>query len=72
VTTRRIFGFVLFAVGVIVFIMGKNASESFADQLTKTFTGRFTDRTSWYIIGGTAAGLLGLGLVLFGGRRSRA
>ena len=62
-------GIVLIVVGVILFIVGMNASHSMADQISDTFTGRFTEGTTWYIIGGIAVGVLGLLLVLFGGGR---
>jgi len=65
-STQRIFGFVLLVVGVILFIVGMNASHSTADQISNTFTGRFTRDTAWYIFGGAAAALFGLLLVLFG------
>ena len=69
---QRIFGAVLLVVGIIVLIMGINASHSMADQVSETFTRRFTDRTTWYIIGGSAIAALGLFTVAFGGRKSRS
>jgi uncharacterized membrane protein len=69
--TQRIVGIVLLVVGVAVLIYGINASHSVADRVSDTFTGRFTEATTWYIIGGAAAGLLGLLLVAFGGGRNR-
>ena len=68
----RIIGVVLLVVGVILFIVGLNASHSMADRISETFTGRFTEGTTWYIIGGIASALLGLLLVLFGGRGMNA
>jgi uncharacterized membrane protein len=62
----RIAGIVLLVVGVVVLIMGMNASHSVADQVSNTFTGKFTDATTWYIIGGIAAALFGLLLTIFG------
>ncbi len=62
----RICGIVLLVVGVILLIVGMNASHSAADQISNTFTGRFTQNTAWYIFGGAAAALLGLLMVLFG------
>jgi Protein of unknown function (DUF3185) len=62
----RIFGIVLLVVGVIVMIVGMNASHSVADQVSNTFTGRFTDATTWYIIGGIGGAVLGLVLTVFG------
>ena len=63
---QRIFGTVLLVIGVALLIVGMNASHSAADQLSTTFTGRFTHETAWYIFGGGAAALFGLLLVLFG------
>ena len=62
---QRILGIVLLVVGVGVFIYGMNASHSVADRLSDTFTGRFTEATTWYIIGGGASGLIGLLMVAF-------
>jgi hypothetical protein len=66
--SKRIPGIVLLVVGVILFIIGMNSSHSMADRMSNTFTGRFTESTTWYIVGGIASALLGLLLALFGGR----
>ena len=65
-STQRIVGIVMLTVGVILLIVGMNASHSAADQITHSFTGRFTQDTAWYIFGGGAAALFGLLLVVFG------
>jgi uncharacterized protein DUF3185 len=65
---QRILGVVLLVVGVILFIVGMNSSHSVADRVSNTFTGRFTEATTWYIVGGIAAALLGLLMALVGGR----
>ena len=65
---QRIIGVVALVVGVILLVLGVNASHSMADSVTNTFTGHFTQATTWYIIGGIAAAIFGLLLVLFGGR----
>jgi hypothetical protein len=70
--TQRILGIVLLVVGVAVLIIGMNASHSMADQVSNTFTGRFTQATTWYILGGAAAGLFGLLLLLIGPRGNNA
>jgi len=62
----RIAGLVLLVVGVVLLIMGMQASNSMADQVSNTFTGRFTQTTTWYIVGGIGAGIGGLCLMLFG------
>jgi hypothetical protein len=71
-SSQRILGVVLLVVGVGVLVFGLNASHSIADRVSDTFTGRFTEATTWYIIGGLAAGLMGLLMVTFGGGRNRA
>ena len=68
---QRILGVVLLVAGVILLIMGINASHSMADRVSDTFTGRFTESTTWYIIGGISVGVLGLLMVLFGTRGAR-
>ncbi len=69
---QRIIGFALLAIGIVCVVVGMNASHSMADQVSKTFTGRFTEATTWYIIGGIAAGLMGMGMIATGNRGTRA
>jgi len=67
---QRIVGVALVITGISLLIVGLNASHSMADRVHDTFTGRFTDGTTWYIVGGIGVGILGLfmGLFGFGGR----
>jgi hypothetical protein len=69
---QRIGGLALLAVGIALFVIGMNSSHSVADRLSDTFTGRFTQTTTWYIVGGIAAGALGLGMLAVGWRRKSA
>ena len=68
----RIGGIVLTVVGVILLIYGVNASHSLADQVHGAWYGRFTERTTWYIIVGIALGVAGLLVAAFGGRGRKA
>lgn len=61
----RIIGIVLLVVGIILLFFGWNASQSLGDQVAETFTGRFTDETMWYLIGGAAAAAAGAFLLVF-------
>lgn len=63
---QRMLGIVLLIIGVIALVIGMNASHSLADQMSNTFTGKFTQATTWYILGGIASAIVGLVLVLFG------
>ena len=65
----RILGVVALVVGIGLLVTGYNASESAVDQLSETFLGRYTDETVWYLIGGVAASLGGLLLLIMGGKR---
>ncbi len=70
-STTRIIGIVLLLLGVVLLIVGWNASDSVVDQASEAFTGRYSDETMWYLIGGAVAGVLGLLLVIFGGNGVR-
>lgn len=69
-STQRIVGIVLLVVGVVLLLVGLNASDSVGDQISKTFTGKFTDSTAWYMYGGLAMSLLGGLLVAVGKSRN--
>ena len=64
----RIVGIILMILGVILFIIGLNASDSIADRMSNFFTGRFTDTTVWYMVGGAVLAIGGGMLAAFGGR----
>ena len=68
----RIGGIVVLTVGVILFFVGLNASDSLADQFSNFFTGRFTETTMWYMTGGAALAVGGLVMVMSGGRLAKA
>lgn len=67
-TLIRIVGLVLLAIGVVLLIFGYNASQSLNEQIVEGFTGRFTQRTMGYLIGGLAAIVGGAALALWGGK----
>jgi drug/metabolite transporter (DMT)-like permease len=66
----RIIGLVLLVVGVMLLVFGYNASQSVGEQIVEGFTGRFTNQTMAYLIGGIAAIVGGAALALWGGRRA--
>ena len=66
----RIFGMAILAVGIILLIFGYNASQSTSERIVEGFMGRFTNQTMWFLIGGVAAVVGGLGLSIWGGGRA--
>ncbi|KZB57728.1 hypothetical protein AUP42_00845 [Thalassospira lucentensis] len=64
----RIAGIVICIIGIALLVVGFNASESAADQLSETFLGRYTDETVWYLIGGAAAAIGGFVMMMFGAK----
>jgi hypothetical protein len=57
---NKLMGLVLLVAGTLLLFFGWRSSESLGEQLTETLTGRFTDQTMLFIVGGAvclAAGL---------------
>jgi hypothetical protein len=59
VQPQRLIGIVLLVVGIVLLVMGIRATDSFASQFSKFFTGSPTDRAIWLTIGGIVAILAG-------------
>jgi hypothetical protein len=66
-TPQRVGALVLIVAGIALFVVGVSSSDSVADQVSETFTGRFTKGTMLYLIGGGAM-VLGGGMMLAMGR----
>jgi hypothetical protein len=71
-SSQRILGVVLLAVGIGLLIFGLNATDSFSEKVTEGVTGKYTDETTWFILGGIALSLVGGALALVGGGRTRS
>jgi hypothetical protein len=59
VQPQRLIGIVLLVAGIVLLVMGIRATDSFASQFSKFFTGSPTDRAIWLTIGGIVAILAG-------------
>ncbi|WP_372996721.1 DUF3185 family protein [Marinobacter sp.] len=46
-------------------VFQRQSTQSLGNQLTETVTGRFTDQTMWYLIGGAASAAAGAFLLFF-------
>jgi multisubunit Na+/H+ antiporter MnhB subunit len=67
-SNTNITGIVLCVVGAILLALAYRASGTPLEQLSDTFTGRYTDRTMFYVIAGVGA-LVGGGLLSFRGAK---
>ena len=65
----NIVGLAIFAVGIVLLIFGFNASQSFASEVSRFFSGNPTDKSMWLLIGGAVAVVVGLLVAIFGARK---
>lgn len=67
---KRIIGVALLIVGAVLLYFGLQSTDSFGEKIVEGVTGRYSDGTMGYIIGGAVSAALGLALLVFG-RASR-
>lgn len=56
--------------GIVLIVVGVNASESLGSDVSRFFTGSPTDKAIWLLIGGGAAALVGAGGLMRGSKTS--
>ncbi len=64
---QRLFGLVLFVLGLVLLIVGISATHSVTDSVKEGLTGKYTDSTMWYILGGLAMTVVGGAVAFLGG-----
>jgi hypothetical protein len=57
---NKLFSIALLIGGVVLIVIGINATNSFSSDVSNFFTGSPTDKAIWMLIGGGVAGLIGL------------
>jgi uncharacterized membrane protein YidH (DUF202 family) len=57
---NKLISLALVAGGIVLIVMGVNATNSFSSDVSRFFTGSPTDKAVWMIIGGVVASLAGL------------
>lgn len=62
--SQQIAGIALLVVGILLLFFGWQSSQSLGEQVVETMTGRFTDSTMWYFIGGAVATVVGICLLV--------
>jgi hypothetical protein len=66
---NRLVSLALLIVGIVLVIIGINATNSFGSDVSRFFTGSPTDKAIWMLIGGAAAALVGLTGMLRGSKQ---
>ena len=57
---NKAFPLALLVGGIVLMIIGIDATNSFSSEVSKFFTGSPTDKAVWMLIGGLAAAVVGL------------
>jgi len=57
---NKIVSLALLAGGIVLIVIGINATNSFGSDVSRFFTGSPTDKAIWMLIGGIVAAVLGL------------
>jgi hypothetical protein len=57
---NKIISIVLLVGGLVLMIVGINATNSFSSDVSRFFTGSPTDKAIWMLIGGIFAAVVGL------------
>jgi hypothetical protein len=63
----RVFGLIAFSLGVVLLLFGINSSQVFFERFLEKLTGRYSEETMWYLIGGITSIIVGAALAIFGG-----
>ena len=67
--TNKVIGIVLLVVGGLLLYFGLNATDAPIEQARESLTGDYSDQTMLYLIGGAAAAIAGVAMLLRGVRR---
>lgn len=67
---NKIIFIVLLVGGVVLMILGVQATNSFSSDVSRFFTGSPTDKAIWMLIGGIVASVIGLIGVMRGSKQA--
>lgn len=68
---NKIVSLALLVGGIILIIVGVNATNSFTSDVSRFFTGSPTNKAIWLLIGGIIASIIGLAGTLLGSRATK-
>ena len=58
-SSNKLIGLVLLAVGIVLLVMGYNAGQSVGSQFKQAFTGSMTDKATLLYLGGAVVTAIG-------------
>ena len=61
---NKMLGIVLLVIGAIALYFGFNSTNAPMEEVTEAFTGKYSDQTMLYLIGGAVAGVAGLVMLI--------
>jgi len=67
---NKIVSLALLVGGIVLIIVGVNATNSFSSDVSRFFTGSPTDKAVWMLIGGVLAAVIGLAGTFFRGSKA--
>jgi len=67
---NKILSLALVAGGLVLIVIGVNATNSFSSDVSRFFTGSPTDKAVWMLIGGIVAAVAGLATLLLNPKRT--
>jgi len=67
---RKIVSLALLAGGIVLIVLGINATNSFSSDVSKLLPGSTTDKAMWFLVGGIIAAILGLTATLYNSKRA--
>ena len=65
---NKLISLALLVGGIVLMVVGINATNSFNSDVSRFFTGSPTDKAVWMLIGGVAAAAIGLAGTLRGSK----
>ena len=66
---NKIFALALLVGGIVLMVIGINATNSFSSDVSRFFTGSPTDKAVWMLIGGVVAAVVGFVGMLLNSKR---
>jgi hypothetical protein len=67
---NKLLSIVLLVGGVVLMILGIQATNSFGSDVSRFFTGSPTDKAIWMVIGGIVASVIGLAGLMRGSKQA--